>query len=251
MHFGVMRSVRLTSPLRAGMTLMVVPALLYAGEAAPTAEVARLSAEDFRARVAAEQALREWSARQPDGGKRWLLDQMRKSAEPEGRNRLRSVLRDRLAEEAMARAPGYVGIRMNEALATLPGEAAAQPAVQVGGVVADAPAQKAGLQVGDRIVSIDGQDFAAGPAVTLFSATVAGKKPGTRITLEVVRAVTGKLEKIPVVLGGRPLSFQAMAPLTFPGAGGPPVDPVAEEAAARERLLRDWLKKQPPAPAVP
>jgi len=66
-------------------------------------------------------------------------------------------------------------------------------------IVAGSPAEKAGLQAGDIITSIDGHRIDAGAGL---DDVLSQYEPGDTLTLEVVR--NGQTESIPVTLGTRP-----------------------------------------------
>ena len=78
-------------------------------------------------------------------------------------------------------------------------EAGVSGGLFVAGVVAGGPAEKAGLQAGDIITSIDGQPATSN--IQLQEVTLT-KNPGETVDLEYLR--NGKTEKTTVTLGAQP-----------------------------------------------
>jgi serine protease Do len=109
---------------------------------------------------------------------------------------------------------GWLGVQLAE---LDPGNAAAMGAtkggVAVALVTAGTPAAKAGLKVGDVVVSIDGVPVKEGPALVR---AVGGHKPGETVKLELVR--DGKPLSLSVLLAARP-DEDALARGTGPGDG--------------------------------
>jgi len=83
-----------------------------------------------------------------------------------------------------------------------------QPAIQVGDVIHDAPAEKAGLKSGDIIVKLNGQSIERGdePAELpmIFTRTLGRMKSGSTLTLSVLRDSGQPLQDIQVTLGKQP-----------------------------------------------
>lgn len=78
---------------------------------------------------------------------------------------------------------GYLGIRFagREGVPTGPGQ---PPGVPVGGVTKGGPADKNGLQAGDVIAAINGEQVTSGE---VLRALIASSRPGSKITLKVFR----------------------------------------------------------------
>lgn len=83
-----------------------------------------------------------------------------------------------------------------------------QPAIQVGDVIHDAPAEKAGLKSGDIIVKLNGEPIERGdePAELpmIFTRTLARMKAGSPLTLSVLRESGQPLQDVKVTLGKQP-----------------------------------------------
>jgi len=83
-----------------------------------------------------------------------------------------------------------------------------QPAIQVGEVIHDTPAEQAGLKQGDIIVKFNGQPLERGDEVTelpnIFRRQLLRMKPGQEITLSVLRHKDEPLKDIKIKLGEQP-----------------------------------------------
>jgi putative serine protease PepD len=79
------------------------------------------------------------------------------------------------------------------------GDASSGGGAQVGCVVSGAPADKAGLQVGDVITAVNGQPISGADALT---ANLGSRAPDDKVTLTIQR--NGSTKKIVVTLGARP-----------------------------------------------
>jgi serine protease Do len=112
---------------------------------------------------------------------------------------------------------GWLGVQIqdvNEDLAASFGLEKAGGAL-VGDVVADSPAAKAGLQVGDVIVAFDGKDIDTARTLSL---AVAAADPSARVPIRVLR--DGKNRTLHVRLGEAEKQ-QARSTLSGPGDSGP------------------------------
>ena len=98
---------------------------------------------------------------------------------------------------------GSIGIQFsgqeNPAIARVYG---VQSGVTIADVVAGSPAEKAGLKVGDTIISVDGKQIKNGNGLV---DDIASRKPGSKVTLGYVR--TGKKEETTVTVADRAKLF--------------------------------------------
>jgi len=109
----------------------------------------------------------------------------------------------KVSEELMARGKvtrGYLGMLPQEITADIAEakELSSTEGVLVGQVNENTPAQKGGLEVGDIIVTFDGQSV---KTVKQFRLMVAEKHPGSKVSMGIVR--NGKKKTLTVVLGDR------------------------------------------------
>jgi len=77
-----------------------------------------------------------------------------------------------------------------------------QSGITISSVVAGSPAEKAGLKVGDTIVSVDGKPVKNGYELV---SDIAGRKPGTKVNMGYIRG--GKKEEAGVVVADRAKLF--------------------------------------------
>jgi putative serine protease PepD len=89
----------------------------------------------------------------------------------------------------------YLGVTVGDATST--------SGAQVGCVVTNGPADKAGLKAGDAITAVDGSTVSGADALT---ANLSGRAPGERVTLTIVR--DGSTRTVDVTLGSRPSTTQ-------------------------------------------
>jgi len=104
-------------------------------------------------------------------------------------------------------------------------------------VITDSPAERAGLEVGDIILAVDGKKV---EEMHLLPRMIAAKKPGTKVELKVLRQ--GKTKQIKVVLD----NLEGDNSVEFPRSGdgglkdlGMTVRQLTPELAARQHLLLD------------
>jgi putative serine protease PepD len=83
------------------------------------------------------------------------------------------------------------------------GDATSRAGAQVGCVVTNGPADKAGLKAGDVITAVDGVEVSGADALT---ANLASRTPGDKVTLTIARG--GSTKSVDVTLGSRPSSTQ-------------------------------------------
>jgi serine protease Do len=100
---------------------------------------------------------------------------------------------------------GSIGVYFNaQAIPAIARVYGVTSGVTISSVAPNGPAAKAGVQVGDTIVAVDGKPVKNGDELV---ADIAGRKPGTKLELGVVR--NGKKTTIPVTVGDRQKLFGA------------------------------------------
>lgn len=251
----------------AGSLLWGLPAVALCQDDATRALLGSLGSEDFKERTKAQQELSRWALEQPAGGQQWLFREFEAAGDPEVRLRLREVLKEVVVAEYQKNGPGYVGISMVDALVAVPGEERQRVGVSVTGVQPDTPASRAGLAVGDVVVSVDALQWSNEEATKGFQKAIMGRKPGETVELGVLRG--GELKKIPVTLAARPMGLQDFSSgpefgnlQGFQGLQAIPgfrINPLqlepellkaveeqrkADEMKAKEECFESWLKDQ-------
>ena len=215
--------------------LVVFPACALALEL-PTAPLANLKSEEFRQREEAQAELLAWARKQPSAATDELLRHSRVADDPEVRERCLAVLRELVNDEYLLNGEGYIGIRMLDELANVPGDPKPRGVIRVIQVVPDSAAEKAGLQLNDQIAALGDQIWHETAISLSFSEKVRQLKPNTKIMLKVLR--NGNLMDIEVTLGRRPLVAET---LFFDERQ---VDVEAAEQLAKDAYFRRWLERR-------
>jgi C-terminal processing protease CtpA/Prc len=153
--------------------------------------------------------------------------------DPEVRERCLAVLRELIGDEYLKEGEGYIGIRMLDETATVPGDPKPRSVIRVVQVVPDSPAHQAELKFDDLIAGLNDRIWRDTPASQSFMQMVKEFKPSTRVTLRVLR--DGKLVDVSVKLARRPL----YADNAF--LDGSQIDLEAAEKAAKEAYIRRWM----------
>ena len=230
----------------AGIAALVIPATAFCQAAKPGALIAALASEDFREREEAQSQLAVWANAEPARAMEFLFLELETVAEPEARLRIRQTLRQLVVDDHQRNhGEGYVGIRMMEINVAVPGDNLPRIGIQAVDVVEGSPAASAGLELGDIIISLEGQRWNVPGAPEAFSAVVRKLKPRDKVKLEILRH--GELKKLDVELGVRPLGLaEATAPRIFlqNGMVVPAEPPAGTEEKAREDIFRTWLGEQ-------
>ncbi|MGO9125562.1 MAG: Do family serine endopeptidase [Terriglobales bacterium] len=132
-------------------------------------------------------------------------------------------------------ARGSIGIEFaaqeNPAIARVYG---VNSGVTISNVIAGTPADQAGLQVGDTIVSVDGKSVKNGDELV---ADIAGRKPGTKVTLGLVR--NGKKQEAAVTVADRAKLLSAR--LGEEDEGGEPAAPKAGKLGLTVRAVSNEM----------
>lgn len=202
----------------------------------PAKPLADLESEDFRTREQAQASILEWARETPQVAIESIYTRAVGSEEPEVRERCLAVLRELVGDEYSRDGEGFIGVRMLDEQAHVPGDAKPRAVVRVSFVMPNSPAEKAGLKNNDLIVAVEDQIWHMLPVIQPFSEEIKKHKPGTRIRLTILRH--GKLIEVPVVLARRPI--EADNPFLDRG----PFNMEAAEAAARETFFQRWLKNR-------
>ena len=200
----------------------------------PAEPLLNLTSEEFHKRESAQADLLAWARAHPEPAMDALFRHSREAADPEVRERCLDVLRELVNDEYLKEGEGYLGIRMQDELANLPGDPKPRAVIRVIQVVADTAAQHAGIQPNDLIAGLGGLDWPERGASPLFMGKIRQLKPNSKVTLKVSR--NGKLMEVEVTLGRRPFIADPML------LDERPVDLEAAERAAKETYFRRWLE---------
>ena len=228
------RSVLACHGMSVALWLATLPACV--GLEIPAKPLAELASEDFRTREEAQAAILAWARQHPAGAIDLLYDRSLHADDPEVRERCLAVLRELVNDQYLREGEGYIGIRMLEEVAVVPGDAKPRGVIRVTQVMPDSAAAKAGLRVNDLSAGIEDKIWRNAPAMRPFSEAVRQYKPGSRVRLKVVRE--GALIEVPVVLGRRPVFADN------PFLDERQVDLEAAEKAAREGYFQRWLEQR-------
>lgn len=202
----------------------------------PPETIGKLGSEEFRERELAQEQLLDWARKQPDAAKDALFLSSLTVENPEVRERCLEVLRELVLDEYESEGSGYVGIRMRNELAKVPGDPELRGGIRVIEVVEGSAGDKAGLEIKDLIVGLNDEVWRqAGPS-EMFSEQVKEMKPRTEIRLKVVRA--GQLIEVKVLLGRRPAYVDQRA------LGFQRIDPAKAEKAEKDAFFRRWLDRR-------
>jgi hypothetical protein len=199
----------------------------------PAKPLEDFKSEDFRTRETAQASLLEWSRKNPGIAMERLFVLSQSADDPEVRERCLAVLRELIGDEYLKEGEGYIGIRMQDETATIPGDPKPRSAIRILQVVQDSPAHFAGLKVNDLIAGLDDLVWRDGAASQFFMQTVREFKPASHITLSILR--DGKLMDVKVKLARRPLFADN------PFLDESEVDIEAAEKAAKEAYFRRWM----------
>jgi len=220
--------------------LWISPFALRAVEL-PADVVARLASEKFSIREKAQAELLDWSCTQRDAAMVELFRQSRDADEPEVRQRCLAVLRDLVNEDYLKSGEGYVGILMQDELARVPGDKNPRSVIRLGHVVPNSAGDQAGLKPNDLVAGVDEEVWRDVPASAPFKEMIRKLKPGTKVTLKVLR--DGNLQDIVVKLGKRPFAADDSIGLDM--------NLEALEKKAKDNFFRQWMSQQKSATAPP
>ena len=165
--------------------LFLVSASLLGGF--PEGTVKGLSADEFGDREAAQEKLFGWAVDNGDGAIRQLLGLWKESEDPEVRERVFRVLRGLSDADYQKGGRPYLGISMIEEPGEADGEGNQDSRIAITEILKGSPADTSELQVGDVIVSLNGNGWGEAGAINKFSASIAGMAPNSEILLLVER----------------------------------------------------------------
>jgi C-terminal processing protease CtpA/Prc len=200
----------------------------------PAAPLAGLKSEDFRKREAAQSELLAWSRERPEEAMEQFLTHWRVADDPEVRDRCQDILRELVSDLYLKDGEGFIGIRMQDEWADIPGDPKRRAVIRVAQLVPDAAAEKAGIQLNDLIAGLGDQTWHEGLASMQFTDKIRKMKPDTKVTLKVLR--DGNLRDIEVTLGRRPLRADHLFETDEFIA--------AAERAEKEAYFRRWLEQR-------
>lgn len=210
----------------------LVPFLL-GSEPLPQELLRGIASDDFAEREESQAKLMQWSQKNSKVATSELLKLSESDEDPEVRKRCELILRALGEADYLSDGQGYIGILMQEVMLEAGGENDVPMGIRVLDVMPGSPAEKAGLQVGDMIVALDGDSWKGIGAVTEFGEKIAAKKPLVEVKLSIRRGVAEPIDVV-VKLGKRPIA-------DLRAAGG---DLREFEEQAKERHFKKWLLEQ-------
>lgn len=160
----------------------------------------------------------------------------RTNGDPEVRERCLAILRELVNDEYLKEGEGFIGIRMREEAAHVPGDPKQRTVIRVIQVVPDSAAHKAGVKLNDLIAGLDDEVWHGESALLPFSNQIRQHKPGSRVMLRILR--DGKMIDLEVKLGRRPLGAD------HPFLDQRQADLDAAEKAAMDAYFRRWLERR-------
>lgn len=202
----------------------------------PIGILERLASDEFRVREVASAELVEWSRLQPGTSMDQLFELSRSASDPEVRDRCLSALKVLVGDQYLKEGEGYIGIRMQDEFANIPGDPKPRGVIRVIQVVEESAADLAGMRLNDLIAGLNGTIWHEGPVSIPFGEKVRQFKPGDEVALKVLRE--GKLIDISVKLGRRP----AFADRMFFSDSDEDIQ--AAEQAAKDGYFRRWLDRK-------
>ncbi len=123
----------------------------------------------------------------------------------EVRVRIKAIASDLFVAKHFPARKGFLGVRLDIVTAArAPRLGRNQAAILVERIIAGTAAERAGLRVGDLIISLNGNPVTHDR--NAFTAHVQSLVPGTRVEMEVIRG--SQKGKVAAVLGGRPLRLE-------------------------------------------
>lgn len=202
----------------------------------PVSLLLDLGNSEFKVREKAQSELLAKARLQPGPSTDELFHVSKISADPETRQRCFEILRHLLTDQYMKEGQGFVGIGRFDKAVELEGQKEPCNAVLVTSVRRGTPADRAGIQVNDLILALNGTYWKEPTASEIFANQIAALKPGTKVTLLVYR--DDKKIELDLVLVRRP------AGLGNEFIPGQPLDPDKAERDALEAYIQDWFNQK-------
>lgn len=213
-----------------------VPAIRSWGLDLPAGPLSALQSDEFRTREMAQAELLAWARQRPEPAMDALFRVSRTHDDPEVRERCLAVLRELVNDEYLKEGEGFLGVRMQDEKALVPGENKPRSVIRVIQVVPDSAAQQAGVKLNDLIAGLDDKVWHDEAALLPFMNHIRQLKPGHRVMLRILR--NGEMIDLAVKLGRRPLAADN------PFLEQRKEDLEAAERAAKEAYFRRWLERR-------
>ena len=216
--------------------LFNLPAPAQEKPATPPPELAplieQLGDTDFQVREAASTQLLSMASNHLKSVTRRLLKTCHdRSFDPETRGRAEDILKHIVKQHIYHRPRGLLGISMRRVNNLQDPTGEVIPAIVVSSLLADSQAAKAGVQMGDYILAVDGKRIGPKTANTHFIRYIQSHRPGDKVTLKIFR--DPEIMEIEITLGISPphISAPFRSPLPF------------------EKFFAEWLEKRKPVAA--
>lgn len=216
--------------------ISLMPAIRSRALDLPAGSLPALQSDEFRTRQAAQADLLVWARQRPEPAMDALFRVSRNHEDPEVRERCLAVLRELVNDQYLKEGEGFLGIRMLDEKAIVPGEQKPRSVIRVIQLVPDSAAQQAGVKLNDLIAGLDEKVWHDEAALQPFMGHIRQLKPGHRVMLRILR--NGEMIDLSVKLGRRPLD----ADNPFPAQRKQDLE--AAERAASDAYFRRWLERR-------
>jgi predicted metalloprotease with PDZ domain len=215
------------------------------------AQLTCLLSESRDQRIQARTALAKWAEKHTSEAKLLFLQELSVSKEPEIRERCLQFLKPIAAKEYGNFGEGYMGISMGDAvMIQIPGEAQARNGMIISFISKDSPAEKAKLQQGDVIVSLNKKLLMGGENAIekprALSEKIRAVGAGKVAHLEIWRK--NELLHVDVLLTRRPATIDQLELQLMPNGGMRINEDELKQAVELEKhsneYFSEWLEKQ-------